>query len=119
MRNALIVGGVALGLYWLWRSQQPPTNPINVNPPTSMTGAGQSVTVYGPGGVSDGSVRAGTYPDSAAAKAAAKAYGQQPVTSKLSLFRALTSISAKTQPAPAPIPSLSLVHGTTAVSQIT
>ncbi len=117
MRTALIVGGAALIVYWCWKSNQP-TNPINVNPPTSMTGAGQGATVYGPGGLSDGSIKA-RFVDSAAAKAAAKAYGQRPVTSKLSLFRALSAQNAQTPPAPAPIPGPSLVHGTMAVTQIT
>jgi hypothetical protein len=116
MRTALIVGGVAIGLYWLWKQQQP-ENPINVNPDTSMTGAGQAATIYGPG-TSDGSIRR-RLPDSAAAKAAAKAYAAKPVTSKLSYFRAVMAQNAKTPPAPAPVPGLSLVHGTTAVTQIT
>jgi hypothetical protein len=118
MRNALIVGGVALGLYWLWQLAQP-TNPINVNPPTSMTGAGQSVD-----GVRAWRRFGRKRPRRDVSRLRGREGGreglrQQPVTSKLSLFRALTSISAKTPPAPAPIPSLSLVHGTTAVSQIT
>ncbi len=118
MRNALIVGGAALLIYWCWKANQPAPNPITVNPDTTMTPSGQASTVWGPGGVADGAIKR-RFPDSAAAKAAAKAYGQKPVTSKLSLFRALTAVNAKTPPAPAPIPGPSLVHGTMAVTQIT
>jgi hypothetical protein len=117
MRTALIVGGAALLVYWCWKSNQP-ENPINVNVDTSMTGAGQDATVYGPGGLADGVLPGRPY-DSAAAKAAAKAFGQKPVTSKLSLFRALSAVSAPTPQSPAPVPPPYLVHGTTAVTQVT
>lgn len=121
MKDALAIGGAALVLYLLIRRPPPPRNPNTVNPRTSMTTSGQDTTVYGPGAVTDGVYRGRPY-DSAAAKAAAKAFAAQPVTSKLSYFRAVTAQSAQTPPAPAPVPDAVLAHyvrGTMAVTQIT
>jgi hypothetical protein len=122
MKEALIIGAAALGVWWLWKDHDC-RNPDNVRPRTNMTGPGQASTVYGPGGVAEGAIRA-RLPDSAAAKAAAKAFAAKPVTSRLSLFRALMAQSAQTPPAPAPghFPDPALIHqvrGTMAVTQIT
>ncbi|HET7485838.1 MAG TPA: hypothetical protein VFJ64_10760 [Solirubrobacterales bacterium] len=123
MRTALVLGGAALLAYWLWKQSQPPANPATVNVGTTMTGSGQGATVYGPGGVSDGTIRT-RLPDSAAAKAAAAWLAKQPTKSRLSYFRAVMAQNAETPPAPSPnrFPDPALVHrvlGTTAVTQIT
>jgi hypothetical protein len=121
MRDALIVGGVVVGLWWLCRRK--PKQPNEVHVGSSMTASGQDSTVYGPGGFSDGAIRR-RLPDGAAAKAAAKAFAAKPVTARLSLFRALMAQNAQTPPAPSPTnrpdPSLVFsVRGTSAVTQIT
>lgn len=121
MRDALIVGGVVVGLWWLCHRKPKQPNEMHVG--TSMTPGGQGATVYGPGGFVDGSIRR-RLPDSAAAKAAAKAFAARPVTSRLSYFRAVMAQNAETPPAPAatnrPDPSIVFtVRGTSAVSQIT
>lgn len=122
MRDALAIGGAAVVLYFLFRPRRPPRNPNTVNPRTAMTVGGQDATVYAGGiGTADGVYRGRPY-DSAAAKAAAKAFAAKPTTSKLSLFRAISAQNARTPPAPAPVPDAALAHyvrGTMAVTQIT